>query len=153
MMKMKLMEQNVAQITLEKSDLAAFGIQAQEFSPAQPNGQRLLLMLFQVLEEIGGLRRNGHFTFVEFRPYINGNCRICIGFSNQPSGRLYTFACADDLLDALHLLRRKEQHYHNTEDVKIHRSGDKFFMYFSDLSDHSPDTLHNLAVLSEYAID
>lgn len=151
-MRIQLIGRGVAEVVLSSGELSACGVSAEHLSPAFSDGRRLLYLIFDALEDICGLRRDGHFTFVECRPYINGGCRLSVGFTDEPSGRLYAFDRADDLLDALNHLRYNE--YCNTENMNIHQSGDKFFMFFPRLPNDlqaEPANRHNLAVLSEYS--
>ncbi|MBQ4397184.1 MAG: hypothetical protein II828_06640 [Clostridia bacterium] len=147
-MQIKLIEPTVAEILLPKETLAAFGLTADRITPRRADARKLLTVLFDLLESLCGLRRDGCFTFAECRPYINGNCRLCVGFTRLPSQRLYAFACADDLLDALSRVR-----YISSSDVfRVEPSGDRFLLYYAQSPDNQINAAHNLAVLSEYAM-
>ena len=146
-MQIKLIEPTVAEILLPKETLAAFGLTADRLSPRRADGRKLMTFLFDLLESLCGLRRDGCFTFVECRPYINGNCRLCVGFTRQSSDRLYAFACADDLLDALSRLRGISL----SDAFRVESSEDAFLLYYAESPDNQMNAAHNLAVLSEYA--
>lgn len=148
-MKIKLIGRGVAEVVLNQSELSACGVSAEHLSPQSSDGQRFLYGIFDTLEAFCDLRRGGHFTFVEYRPYLSGGCRLSVGFTDQPSGRLYAFDSADDLLDAINQLHYNE--YCNTENMNIHQSGDKFFMFFPYFPSNDENTRHNLAILSEYS--
>lgn len=148
-MKIKLIDSGVAEIVLSNAELSACGVSAESLSPDSLDGQRFLYEVFDALEALCGLRRDGHLTFVEYRPYLSGSCRLSVGFTDCPSGRLYAFDSADDLLDALNQLHYNE--YCNTENMNIHQSGDKFFMFFPSFPSHDAFSRHNLAILSEYS--
>ncbi len=149
-MKIKLMENCVAEITMEPTELVAFHVNAEDFSPRLPAVQGLLTCLFDVLETVGGLRRGGHVTFMECRPYISGRCLLRIGFTHQPGGRIYVFACADDLLDALNQLRCHD--YFNKNIAEIHQSESEFLLYLPPQSSLGSVSAHDLAILSEYTL-
>ena len=146
-MQIRLIEPTVAEILLSKETLAAFGLTADRLSPRRANGRKLMTFLFDLLESLCGLRRDGCFTFAECRPYINGNCRLRVGFTRQPSDRLYAFACADDLLDALSRLRGISL----SDAFRVESSEDAFLLYYAESPDNQMNAAHNLAVLSEYA--
>ena len=148
-MKIKLIERGAAEVVLSASELSACGVSAEHLSLQSSDGRRLLAEIFGTLEKLCGLRRDGHFTFVECRPYLGGGCRLSVGFTDEPSRRLYAFDNADDLLDALRHLHYNE--YCNTENMNIHQSEDKFFMFFPPAPPDDAFSRHNLVVLSEYS--
>lgn len=148
-MRIKLIERGVAEVVLSNSELSACGVNAGSLSPEFSQGQRLIYWIFDALEELCGLSRCGNFTFVECRPYINGGCRLSVGYTCQPSDRLYVFDCADDMLDAMNNMRCNE--HFNIYDMNIHQSGDKFFMFFPQIRQSEQLSQHNLAILSEYS--
>ena len=128
-----------AEITLQAEELAAWGIRSQPFSMTHGGGMRLL----------GGLRREGNYILVRYRPFRQGGCRILAEFTRVPSARLYRFDTADDLLDAINgipIIRRSE--YFTTNGAVIHPFGDKFFMYIPHTL---PLSQHEKVILSEYA--
>ena len=139
-----------AEITLQAEELAAWGIRSQPFSMTHGGGMRLLHDLFALLAQTCGLRREGNYILVRYRPFRQGGCRILAEFTRVPSARLYRFDTADDLLDAINgipIIRRSE--YFTTNGAVIHPFEAKFFMYF-------PQTLslseHDKAIFSEYAV-
>jgi hypothetical protein len=139
----------VTEFSLTRAELDGFGVDADAFSPDSHGGRRLMQCLFDAADTLCGLRRNGHLTFMEYRPYINGGCRVRLGFTQQPSARLYAFANADDLLDALVQLRGCGDW--NVIARQISRKGEQFWLRVPPNTDEEGTQRHDLAILSEYA--
>ena len=150
-MRIKLIERGVAEVVLSRFELSACGVESEGVSPKSSQGRQLLYWIFDALEGLCGLSRGGNFTFVECRPYINGGCRLSVGYTDQPSGRLYAFDCVDDMLDAMNNMQCiHHNEYFNTENMDIYQIGDKFFMFFSQVPQEGKLSQHDLAILNEY---
>ena len=105
----------------------------------------LLARIFDLLREFAGLRREGYFVAVTCRPVNKGGGRFYIQFTDKPSGRLFEFREADDLLDAISQLQGKL----NLSHVNICHSDGEYRLYI-------PAGLHlsknAAAILSEYSV-
>ena len=105
---------------------------------------KLGLNIFALLHETAGFDRDGNFSMVLCRPWKNGGCRFLIEFTDQPSGRLFYFHQADDLLDAVNRLSGEI-----VPALEITRSGDAYQIY---IPSGAGLTERELAVLNEYAM-
>lgn len=146
-MTIKRIDERVTTVTFSRGELDSFGVTAERFSPRDPGGQDLLCFLWNTLEKLCGLRRDGYVTFLECRPYIHGGCRFCVGFSELAGARRFCFACADDLLDALNALRRSEI---ATETFSVEYADSRYSL---TLPPDAQTSRHTLALLSEYSLD
>lgn len=144
-MKIKFIASNDAEVIIKAEELATFGVSAESLSFFSGSERKLIALLFDALEDVCGLHRDGKFALVECHPYLSGNCRIEFRFIDEPSPRLYIFNSADDMLDAMNHLSYND--YFNTSCLDIKPVENKFFMYIPQTAAVSE---HNFAVLSEY---
>jgi hypothetical protein len=147
-MKIKFITSHNAAVMMNREELAECGVNAADISFDASSERKLMTMIFEALEVFCGLSRDGKFTLVECRPYLNGGCRCAIQFIDEPSPRLYIFDSADDMLDAINNLNYNE--YFSTSHMDIQQVENKFFMYIPQTQNLSA---HNLAILSEYACE
>lgn len=146
----KLMPGNPCQsalVSFSKNDFTQIGIRQNELTLKNSKTRRLLGVFFELLREYTGLRRDGKYVSVMCRPSKNGGCRFYIQFTDTPSGRLFSFETADDLLDTLNQLRGRGQC--DLSQWKIYRSSGNYKIYIPDKERLSPAAL---AILNEYSI-
>ena len=120
------------------------GFFGSELSLKQRKTRLLLKKIFALLQEAAGLQRDGNYVLVKCRPLKDGGCRFLIEFTPQKSGRLFAFETADDLLDALNLLRSDIPFK-----LEIIHSGDEYKIY---IPAGAGLTAGEQAALSEYAV-
>ena len=94
-----------ALVDFSKRELLNIGLSGSDLTLKKRKTRLLLAKIFALLHEAAGLQRDGNYVLVKCRPMKDGGCRFYIQFTVQPSGRLFAFETADDLLDALNLLR------------------------------------------------
>ena len=135
-----------ALVFFSKDDFFQWGITPGDLTMQNRKSRLLMRQIFDLLRETAGLRRDGHFVSVICRPLKNGNARFYIRFTDEPSGRLFRFREADDLLDAVSQLRRREEI--DLSEVSIDNSDGNYKIYIPadvKISEHS------LALLREYS--
>ena len=139
---------NMAMVSFSKNDFVHMGLRESEITLKNKKARQLLGMIFNALLEYGGLRREGNYVSVNCRPLKNGGCRFYIQFTDQPSGRLFAFAEADDLLDALSQLQKcgKED---ILAEIEIFHSDGNYQIYIPAGLKISKNAL---AILSEYSV-
>ena len=114
-------------VCLSENELLSAGLTAGEISLQNRNMKLLMRSIFRLLREAVGLCREGNYVAVACRPLKNGGCRFFIQFTCQPSGRVFVFENADDLLDAISQLNRHTQRCFTK--MEITRSGDRYMTY------------------------
>ena len=135
---------NSAFVYFSRVDFLQTGMNPGEISLQSGKTLALLEQIFALLREFAGLSRDGHIVCVICRPLKNGGCRFYILFTNHPSGRLYFFNQADDLLDALNRLRGDI-----VPALEITRSGETYQIYIPSGVEL---TAGETAILNEYAM-
>ena len=145
----KLVEENACKnaiVSLNKSELVPLGLDTDNFSLTRRLPRLLVRGLFDTLEELCGLKRDGCFTAVTFRPFSDGGCRIDLIFTGLPCGRLYRFSGADQLLDAVNMLRVVNT---DVSGFVIDRQGNSFTLYIPADEKLSVPALY---ILNEYSV-
>ena len=135
---------NSALVSFSEDECLHFGMKESEITLQNKKLRLLLERIFALLRETAGLDREGNYSMVLCRPLKNGGCRFYILFTNHPSGRLYFFNQADDLLDALNRLRGDI-----VPALEITRSGETYQIYIPSGVEL---TAGETAILNEYAM-
>ena len=133
-----------ALVDFSKGELLNIGLSGHDLTLKKRKTRLLLAKIFALLHETAGFDRDGNFSMVLCRPWKNGGCRFLIEFTDQPSGRLFYFHQADDLLDAVNRLSGEI-----VPALEITRSGDAYQIY---IPSGAGLTERELAVLNEYAM-
>lgn len=133
-----------ALVFFSKGEFLNSGLSVSDLTLKNRKTRLFLEKIFALLRETAGLQRDGNFVVVSCRPLKDGGCRFLMEFTDQPSGRLYNFNQADDLLDALNLL-----HGNVVSKLEITNSGNVYKIY---IPADAGLTEGELAVLDEYAM-
>ena len=135
---------NAALVSFSREEFFKLGLSESEITLQCRKTRLLLKNIFALLHETAGFDRDGNYVLVKCRPLNNGGCRFLIEFTDQPSGRLFYFHQADDLLDAVNRLSGEI-----VPALEITRSGDAYQIY---IPSGAGLTERELAVLNEYAM-
>lgn len=149
-MKIKLIASNpsgFAIVCIDRNELEAMGLQHQSLTMQNRATRLLLRTIFDVLHRFCGMKRSGNYVTVACRPLRQGGCRFYLEFTREPSGRLYEFAEADDLLDAIGQLQKRTEC--EMSEWQIDNSGGDYRIYIPAEKNISK---HALAILSEYSL-
>lgn len=114
-------------VRFSEGELSEMGLNAGSLTLRSKSTRLLLMGTFDLLREVWGIRRDGHYVTVICRPIKNGGFNFFIQFTGAPSGRLFVFSDADDMLDAISGLRKMTQCDLSKLDITV--CGEKYKIY------------------------